>query len=278
MRIHSGGLVTVNPRRIGALMGLMAVGLALAAPAVRADGDPASDVLYFQDVFLPFPVPSATASQKLATAVSGANKKGFRIKVAVIASAQDLGSVPSLFGRPQLYAQFLGVELQSFYKERLLVVMPSGFGIYRGGKSTVAEARVLAGLQAGASADDVTSSAADAVQKLQKALSDQTRGDSEPPRVRARPSTGKRGGTARLGFTVSDNSGRAREELRVYGTNYLLYATLKQPLAPVRSGVVRTVLWKVPRSLKASTLKFCVLAADPTGNLSTANCAKLQLT
>ena len=79
-------------------------------------------------------------------------------------------------------------------------------------------------------------------------------------------------------FTVSDNSGRAREELRVYGANYLLYATLKQPLAPVRPGVVRAVLWKVPRTLKAaSKLKFCVLAADPAGNLSTANCAKLQL-
>jgi hypothetical protein len=273
-----GRPVTVRPRRIGALIGLVAVGLALMAPAVRADGDPASDVLYFQDVFLPFPAPSATASQKLATAVSAANMGGFRIKVAVIASAQDLGSVPSLFGRPQLYAQFLGVELQSFYKERLLVVMPSGFGVYRGGKSIAADQRVLAGLEAGASADDVTSSAAGAVEKLQKALSGQTKGDSEPPRVRALPSSGKRGGTATLRFTVSDNSGRAREELRVYGANYLLYATLKQPLAPVRSGVVRTVLWKVPRSLKAPKLKFCVLAADPGGNLSTASCAKLQLT
>lgn len=270
--------MTVRPRRLGALIGLLAVGLALVAPAVRADGDPASDVLYFQDVFLPFPAPSAPASQKLATAVSAANNGGFRIKVAVIASAQDLGSVPSLFGRPQLYAQFLGIELQSFYKERLLVVMPSGFGIYRGGRSVAAEARMLAGLQAGTNADDITTSAAGAVQELQKALSGGSKGDSEPPRVRARPSAGKRGGTAKLRFTVSDNSGRAREELRVYGANYLLYATLKQPLAPVRSGVVRTVLWKVPGSLKAaSQLKFCVLAADPTGNLSTANCARLRL-
>ena len=60
---------------------------------------------------------------------------------------------------------------------------------------------------------------------------------------------------AKLRFTFSDNSGRAREELRVYGANYVLYATLKQPLAPVRPGVVRAVLWKVPRKKAASKLK-----------------------
>jgi hypothetical protein len=248
----------------------------LAAP-VRADGDPASDVLYFQDVFLPFPKPAATPSQRLQAAVASANKAGFRIKVAIIASDQDLGSVPSLFGRPQIYAQFLGVELRSFYKDRLLVVMPTGFGVYRNGKTVVPEKRVLNGLEAGASADEITTAATTAVQKLRQAFARKRKGDSVPPKVKALASSGKRGGKASLRFKVSDNSGRAREELRVYGPKFLLYATLKRPLARIRSGVVNTVPWKVPKAVKPGSLEFCALAADAAGNLSTASCAKLKI-
>jgi hypothetical protein len=247
------------------------------AQTVRADGDPASDILYFQDVFLPFPKPSATPSQRLQAAVAAANKAGFRIKVAVIASDQDLGSVPSLFGKPQVYAQFLGVELRSFYKDRLLVVMPAGFGVYRNGKSVAPDKRALAGLKAGTSADDITSAAADAVKKLKQALGGKQSGDSAAPKVKALASSGKRGGKARLRYKVSDNSGRARTELRVYGPNYLLYATLKRPLARVRAGVVHSAPWKVPGSISASSLKFCALAADASGNLSAASCAKLTI-
>src|SRR5207248_5654461 len=100
----------------------------LTSPAARADGDPASDVLYFQDVFLPYAKPSADASKQLGTTVAAANKAGFRIKVAVIRSEQDLGSVPSLFNRQDIYARFLGTELKLFYTGRLLVVMPAGYG------------------------------------------------------------------------------------------------------------------------------------------------------
>src|SRR5207302_2845629 len=183
---QQAGLRT-HPHRVRRLLVVLAAVAALAgalAPTVRADGDPASDILYFQDVFLPFPKPSASPSQKLEAAVAAANKGGFRIKVAVVASSQDLGSVPSLFGKPQIYAQFLGVELRSFYKDRLLVVMPSGFGVYRGGKTVAAEKRALVGLQAGTSADDITSAAALAVQKLRKALAHRPKGrDSIPPHV-----------------------------------------------------------------------------------------------
>jgi hypothetical protein len=248
----------------------------LAAP-VRADGDPASDVLYFQDVFLPFPKPAAAVSQRLQAAVASANKAGFRIKVAVIASEQDLGSVPSLFGKPQIYAQFLGVELASFYKDRLLIVMPAGFGVYRGGKTVAADKRVLTGMEAGRTADEITASAATAVQKLRQALARKRKGDSIPPKVKALASSGKRGGKASLRYRISDNSGRARAELRVYGPNYLLYATLKRPLGRVRAGVVRTVPWKVPKAVKPGSLKFCALGADAAGNLSTASCAKLKI-
>src|SRR5262249_49953284 len=39
-----------------------------------------------------------------------------------IATRTDLGSVPSLFGKPKAYAQFLGEEIRSFYTGPLLVV------------------------------------------------------------------------------------------------------------------------------------------------------------
>ena len=44
----------------------------LATPAALADGDPASDVLYFQDVYLPYAKPSADlATQAVATVKVG---------------------------------------------------------------------------------------------------------------------------------------------------------------------------------------------------------------
>jgi hypothetical protein len=84
-----------------------------------ADGDPASDVLYLKNVFLPFPAPPRDAANALQGAVDQAYARRFRVKVAVIASAPDLGSVPELFDRPTQYAKFLGTELRSFYIGRL---------------------------------------------------------------------------------------------------------------------------------------------------------------
>jgi hypothetical protein len=153
-------------------MVLLATALAgVGAGLSRADGDPASDVLYFQDVFLPYTAPSAGAAQQLKTTVAAANKAGFRIKVAVIQSAQDLGSVPSLFNRQDLYARFLGTELKTFYTQRLLVVMPAGFGIYDNGKPVDAEKSALAGVTiAGPDSDSLTNAATAAVQKLRSAI------------------------------------------------------------------------------------------------------------
>ena len=66
--------------------------------------------------------------------------------------------------------------------------------------------------------------------------------------------------------------------MRVYGPNFILYATLKRPLGRVGAKAVLAVPWKVPASLPASDpLKFCVVAADAAGNLSVAQCAKLRL-
>jgi len=109
---------------------LLALALAcVAAGTARADGDPASDYLLGQQVFLPFDLKLPKASQnEFAAFVHDANASGYKIRVAIVGSAYDMGAVTSLWRKPKPYAKFLGAELQFVYKNRLLVVMPQGFG------------------------------------------------------------------------------------------------------------------------------------------------------
>lgn len=97
-----------------------------------ADGDPASDYLIAGQLFLPFTA-NVTSSQavRLRGLLDDSKAKGFPLKVAVIAARSDLGAVPSLFGKPQHYASFLGQEDYYFFKDELLVVMPQGYGLYK---------------------------------------------------------------------------------------------------------------------------------------------------
>jgi hypothetical protein len=107
-----------------------------AVPAVaRANGDPASDYLLVQSVFLPFNAKvDPSASKELADTIRAADEKGFKIKVAAIGSRYDLGTAFSLYNKAQKYAQFLGLELSFQYRDRLLVVMPNGYGYSINGK------------------------------------------------------------------------------------------------------------------------------------------------
>jgi hypothetical protein len=111
------------------LLALLA--LALVPAAASADGDPASDVLLQQDVFLPYSTPT---SQGTAVALIELTKRtkqaGWPVKVAVIASGDDLGSAAQFASNPQGYADFLGSELAGgpTTKLRLLIVTPVGFG------------------------------------------------------------------------------------------------------------------------------------------------------
>ena len=105
---------------------------ALLVQSALADGDPASDYLISQQVFLPFNAKISTATAgELTGLLADAKQKGFPLKVAVISTRFDLGSVPSLFGKPQSYASFLGQEDYYFFKDELLVVMPNGYGLYK---------------------------------------------------------------------------------------------------------------------------------------------------
>ena len=61
--------------------------------------------------------------------------------MALIASPTDLGAIPSLFAKPQRYANFLDVEISFFGgKQPLLVVMPNGYGVQGLGPAATAAA------------------------------------------------------------------------------------------------------------------------------------------
>jgi hypothetical protein len=116
----------------------------------RADGDPASDYLLGTQVFIPFDLKVPKASQQELTAlVHDTNASGYTIRVALIGSPYDLGSVTSLWRKPKPYAKFLGTELMFVYKNRLLVVMPNGFGFNRPHHPTTKEYAVLAKVRIG---------------------------------------------------------------------------------------------------------------------------------
>jgi hypothetical protein len=143
---------------------MLVLALALSG-AARANGDPASDVLYVNDVFLPL---SARVTPQLARELLDvtrtARKVGKPMKVALIASVTDLGLEPSYFGKPTNYARFLGAELQYLYKGKLLIVMPQGAGLSEAGR-LVANAAVVHAV-VGSGVDGLARTAIDLVREL----------------------------------------------------------------------------------------------------------------
>ena len=138
---------------VAALLACLLTALALPSGA-RADGDPASDVLPFQPYFLPPDAGASVAQQeRLVSVVRAAQHSGLPVRVAVIASPVDLGSITALWRQPHNYAQFLGQELALVATNRslLLVVMPNGLGLYGPGSATAAERAVLGSSRAGGS-------------------------------------------------------------------------------------------------------------------------------
>ncbi|HEY6396927.1 MAG TPA: hypothetical protein VIX82_05690 [Solirubrobacteraceae bacterium] len=131
--------------RAAVSIAVLALASGWAAGPARADGDPASDVLASQAMFLPqdAAIPANQAAQ-LGALLTAAGRSGYQIRVAVIASPADLGSVTELWRQPQNYARFLGQELSLVYPGPLLVVMPNGYGLYRPGSPRSAEQSALA--------------------------------------------------------------------------------------------------------------------------------------
>jgi hypothetical protein len=137
-----------------------------AAPQVaRADSDPASDILPQQDTFLPYqPKISNDLKAKLQGATAAAKKAGYPIKVAIIATAADLGGVPNLFNQPTKYAGFLGSEINFNKKAQpLLVVMPVGLGTYQAGPKAT---KAIEDIKVGNGSDGLANTALEGVSKL----------------------------------------------------------------------------------------------------------------
>jgi hypothetical protein len=149
-------------RRLGALLAAL---IALAAPAAAsADGDPASDVLLGQTVFLPYAPISPTVQRRLYAVTAAAAKAGYPLRVALIGARSDLGVVPALFGKPGQYARFLSSELTGVVNGPVLVVMPSGFGLAARGNAL--STAPLAGVGVGAGTNGLGMAGVTATQRL----------------------------------------------------------------------------------------------------------------
>jgi hypothetical protein len=148
----------------------LAVALLLGAawPAgARADGDPASDVLASQAVFLPQDGGlSPEQEARLAAVVTAARRAGYPVRVAIVASPTDLGSITELWRQPENYARFLGQELSLVYRGTLLVVMPDGFGFYGPGAVAQAQRSGLSGQTPGPPGPRLGEASITAVQRL----------------------------------------------------------------------------------------------------------------
>ncbi len=151
-------------------LGAVILGLLVASPGALADGDPASDYLLSGSTYLsPFDshIPKAE-QQKLIAMLASARKQGFPLKVALIATQYDLGSVPSLFKTPQTYAHFLAEEDFYYWKNEVLVATPSGFGIYKAKNLPAADKALIAKLKVPpkATGPELMTAVQDAVTKL----------------------------------------------------------------------------------------------------------------
>ncbi len=249
--------------------------LLFAAPAL-GDGDPASDVLVNQNVFFPYPAPGETAASALQREVAAVYAQGQRVKVAVIASPTDLGAIPSLFGKPADYARFLGTELKFVYVGPLLIVMPAGFGIYDGGRSTQAEQAVLAAARPpGSAADELSAAATSMVARLRKANALRSP-DILRPVLYSLQGRGVRGKTMKLQYQLYDDSGKASAVIQLRRASSLV-KTITLPLRPVATfGAASSVNWRVPTALTPGVLRYCITATDPSGNRAH-NCVSIVI-
>ncbi len=164
----------------------------LSADIARADGDPASDVLLSQDVFVPYSGVSATLERRLFALCAAADRAGYPVKIALIASRSDLGVVPVLFNRPGSYARFLSAELGSVVHGPVLVVMPAGLGLAARGRAINATVLSTTRVAAGGS-DALATAALDVVPRLATAAGHPV----SPAAAAAEPAAGASAGTVR---------------------------------------------------------------------------------
>lgn len=269
------------PLRLAAAISL-AIALAATVPGASApapaNSDPASHVLPIRDVF-PHPAElRGLPGLLLASAVDRVYAAGDRIKVAVVADIVDLGGMAALWDQPSVYARYLGeTQLRPYFIGPLLVVMPSGFGIYDGARLAAVHESLAGRLHvSGATPDQLIASAADAVTAM-LAAGVLRSPDILRPRAATYPSAGTRGAIMKLYYTVHDDSDRAGATLWVTAGGRKI-ATFNQPLRRLhRRGAAFVIAWRLPRRVPRRDANFCLTARDASGNASRPTCATLSI-
>jgi hypothetical protein len=175
----------------------------LLVPAIaHGDGDPASDVLAAQRLYVPRDRDfSAAQTGRLSALLAEAQRADVPIRVALIPTQADLGSVTELWRQPQNYAAFLGQELSQVYRGTLVVVMPAGIGVTSVGQTAGAGAQVKGGRRGG----PLVATAISVVQAVAAAQGHHLR---PPPAVSARGS-GSWVGSVDLGSWLALAAGAA---------------------------------------------------------------------
>jgi hypothetical protein len=190
-------------RRAAVALAIVVFALAGAPGVAWADGDPASDVLIDQAAFLPWDAGATTAQQaQLGAVLRAAARSGYAIRVAIIASSSDLGSITQLWGQPQTYARFLDVELSEAYQGRVLVVMPNGFGLASTMRLLPAEQEVVAQAPPPRTRSELTTAAEATIAKLAAAAGHPLRTSAVPVSAPARPGSGAGGAVPLIVFII----------------------------------------------------------------------------
>ncbi len=190
-------------RRAAVALALVAVVLAGAPGLAWADGDPASDVLIDQAAFLPWDAGATTAQQaQLGAVLRAAGRSGYAIRVAIIASSSDLGSITELWGQAQTYARFLDVELSDAYQGRVLVVMPNGFGLASTSRLLPAEQEVIAQAPPPRTRSELAAAAEATIAKLAAAAGHPLHTSAVPASAPARPGSGAGGAVPLIVFIL----------------------------------------------------------------------------
>lgn len=145
----------------------VAVLLALAAPGgARAHGDPASHYLETELLYPAFADrPSQAVELELLGLLQEAERRGYPIKVALVARAGDLADEPSMLRRPQRYAEFVRRELGAAVRAPIVVVTPSGFGVSGAG----VRRSVVGGVQPQGGGNALARAAMNAVRRIARA-------------------------------------------------------------------------------------------------------------
>ena len=193
-------MTTTAPAVAGRVLLLVAAILAIAAPgSAWAHGDPASHYLETDALYPSFArQPSVEVQLELLGLLQAAERRGYPVKVALVAGVEDLVEDVAMMQSPQRYAETVASMIDRELEAPVLVVTPYGLGVagnaLRNGvlrPVTTPDARRLVGrleVPADPQGDDLARTAMAAVRRLSRAAG-RPLPAHVPPAARAAPPT-----------------------------------------------------------------------------------------